>query len=147
MNCLLFFTLNGLAGIRCFAITVNEEYSNVGVKFSSHKRSEFYVYALPEGRCLNVGLCTYDSLYVVKCSLTVMNNTFAEVKARSLCGKTAASLLLLVLGNTAQSVLWRNCSRFLATAVFLLCVLFHFCLCELSYSLPYILFSVTASFL
>lgn len=51
------------------------------------------------------------SLYVVKCSLTVRNSAFAEVKARKLCVKTAASLLLLVLGNaqsaesTAQSVL------------------------------------------
>lgn len=131
MNCLLVFTLNGLAGMRCFAVTVSEEYSNVGVKFSSHKKLEFCVYALPEGCCLNVGLCTYDSLYVVKCSLTVMNNTFAEVKARNLCVKTAASLLLLVRDNTAQSVLWRNCSSFLATAVFLLCVLFHLCLFEL----------------
>lgn len=82
---------------------------------------------------------------MVKCSLAVMNSTFAAVKARNLYGKTAASLLLLVLGTTAQSVLWRNCSAFLATAVFLLFVLFHPCLFELSYSLPYIFFSVTAS--
>lgn len=58
MNCVLFFTLRGWAGRKCFAVTVSEEYSSVSVKFSSHKRSEFYVYALPEGHCLNVGLCT-----------------------------------------------------------------------------------------
>lgn len=133
------------AGIRCFAVTVSEEYSSVGIKFSSHKGSKFCVYALPEVHCLNVGLSTYDSLYMVKCSLTVMNSSFAEVKARNLYGKTAASLLLLVLSNTGQSVLWRHCSAFLAIAVFLLFVLFHPCLLDLSYSLPYSFFSVTAS--
>lgn len=131
MNCVLFFTLNGWAGKKGVAVTVSEEYSSVSVKFWSHKRSKFYVYAMSERHCLNVKLCTYDSLYVVKCSLTVMNSTFVEVKARNLCGKTAASLLLLVVGNTAQSVVWRNCSTFLATAVFLLCVLFQLFLFEL----------------
>lgn len=58
MNCVFLFTLNGWSGIRCFAVTASEEYSSVGVKFSSHKRSKFSVYALPEGHCLNVGLCT-----------------------------------------------------------------------------------------
>lgn len=58
MNCMLVFTLNGWAGITCSAVTISGEYSSVIVKFSSHKRSEFYVYALPEGHCLNVGLCT-----------------------------------------------------------------------------------------
>lgn len=138
MNSVLFFTLNGLAVIRCFAVTVSKEYSNVSVKFSAHKRSEFYVYALPEGHFLNVGLCPYDA---------ICGEAFTYSNEQHICrsqSKKPLVVKLQLLCCLFWALLVSLCSGESAVPFWLLlsfCAVFFFTFVCLSCHTPFLIFS------